>query len=211
MTKAPRPVSKKAARPNSHKASRQFGLIIAAFALGLAGLATLAYSGIEKRGELGVASIGGPFAMTDQDGRVVTNKELEGRPYLVFFGYTHCPDFCPTALFDISEVFKALGPDKKIAALFITVDPDRDTPATLKTYLENFDPRIIGLTGDPDKTQAVAKAFRVYVKKAPTENGDYSVDHTAIVYLMDKRGRFVNAFNLAKPPKDAARELAAYL
>jgi protein SCO1/2 len=212
MTKAPRQVSpKKASRQLSQKASRQFGLIIAAFALGLAGLGAVAYSGIAKRGELAAASIGGPFAMTDQDGRVVTNQQLEGRPYLVFFGYTHCPDFCPSALFDISEVFKALGPDKKIAALFVSVDPARDTPATLKTYLENFDPRIIGLTGDPDQTQAIAKAFKVYVRKAPAENGDYSVDHTAIVYLMDKRGRFVNAFNLSKPPKDAARELEAYL
>jgi protein SCO1/2 len=201
----------KATRPVSHKASRQLSLIVAGFVLGLAGLASLAYSGIATRGELGAASIGGPFAMIDQDRRVITNKELEGRPYLVFFGYTHCPDFCPTALFDISEVFKELGPDKKIAALFITVDPARDTPETLKTYLENFDPRIIGLTGDPDKAQAVAKAFKVYVRKAPSESGDYAVDHTAIVYLMDKRGRFVNTFNLSKPPKEAARELEAYL
>ncbi len=201
----------KAKSPVSRKASRQLSFIMAGFVLGLAGLASLAYSGIAKRGELSAAAIGGPFAMIDQDRRVITNKELEGRPYLVFFGYTHCPDFCPTALFDISEVFKELGPDKKIAALFITVDPARDTPETLKTYLENFDPRIIGLTGDPDKAQAAAKAFKVFVRKVPSENGDYSVDHTAVVYLMDKRGRFVNAFNLSKPPKEAARELEAYL
>lgn len=193
------------------KASRHLLYIVAGFAVGLAGLASLAYSGLAERAQLGSASIGGPFAMIDQDGRIVTNKELEGRPYLVFFGYTHCPDFCPTALFDISEVFKELGPDKKIAALFITVDPARDTPEILKGYLENFDPRIIGLTADPAKTQAVAKAFKVYVKTAPPANGDYTVDHTGVVYLMDKRGRFVNAFNLSKPPKQAARELEAYL
>ncbi|WOJ90832.1 SCO family protein [Methylocapsa polymorpha] len=193
------------------KASRHLFYIVAGFSLGLAGLASLAYSGLAERGPLGSASIGGPFAMTAQDGRVVTNRELEGRPYLVFFGYTHCPDFCPTALLDISEVFKELGPDKKIAALFITVDPARDTPETLKTYLENFDPRIIGLTGDPAKTEAIAKAFKVYVKKGASANGDYTVDHTGVVYLMDKRGRFVNAFNLSKPPKQAARELENYL
>jgi protein SCO1/2 len=112
---------------------------------------------------------------------------------------------------DISAVFKELGPDKKIAALFITVDPARDTPEALRAYLENFDPRIIGLTGDPAKTESIAKAFRVYVKKGASANGDYTVDHTGVVYLMDKRGRFVNAFNLSKPPKQAARELENYL
>jgi protein SCO1/2 len=193
------------------KASRHLLYIVAGFALGLAGLASLAYSELAGRAELGVASIGGPFAMIDQDGRIITDKQLEGRPYLVFFGYTHCPDFCPTALFDISEVLKELGRDKKITALFITVDPARDTPDILKGYLENFDPRIIGLTGDPAKTEAIARAFKVYVKKAPAANGDYTVDHTGVVYLMDKRGRFVNAFNLSKPPKQAAQELEAYL
>ena len=92
---------------------------------------------------------------------------------MVFFGYTHCPDFCPTALFDISAVFKELGPDKKVAALFVTVDPERDTPDVLKTYLENFDSRIIGLTGDTKKVEAIVKSFRVYaisclVKKPAT-------------------------------------------
>jgi SCO1/SenC family protein len=122
-------------------------------------------------------AIGGPFAMTAHDGHAVTNGDLEGRPYVVFFGYTHCPGFCPTALFAISEAFKAMGPDKKIAALFSTVDPARDTPETLKSYLENFDSRIIGLTGDSAKIQAVTKAFKVYVEKVPGENGDYTVDH----------------------------------
>lgn len=195
----------------SAKASRQLLFIVLAFAVGLVGLAALTYSGLPGRAELGASSIGGPFAMPAHDGRIVTNKDLEGRPYLVFFGYTHCPDFCPTALFDISAVFKEMGPDKKIAALFITVDPARDTPETLKTYLENFDPRIIGLSGDPAKTQAIARAFKVFIMKKPGEEGEYTVDHTAVVYLMDKRGRFVNAFNLGKPPKQAARELESYL
>ena len=164
------------------------------------------------RADLGSPAIGGSFTMIRQDGRVVTNADLVGRPYLMFFGYTHCPDFCPTALFDISAVFKELGPDKKIAALFVTVDPERDTPDILKAYLENFDSRIIGLTGDLSKTEAMAKAFRVYAKKVPGEkSGDYTVDHTGIVYLMDKRGKFVSTFNLQRPPRQAARELDAYL
>jgi len=211
MSKGSTKASIKSPAKPSAKASRQLLFVILAFALGLVGLAGLTYGGLPRRAEIAPSAIGGPFAMTSQDGRVVTNKELEGRPYLVFFGYTHCPDFCPTTLFDISAVFKEMGADKNIAALFVTVDPARDTPEILKTYLENFDSRIIGLTGDAAKTDAIAKAFRVYIKKAPTENGDYAVDHTAIVYLMDKSGRFVNAFNLAKPPKQAARELEKYL
>jgi len=196
----------------SKQDSRRLRAIVIGFALGLAGLAGLVYAVLPGRADLGPAAIGGSFAMIGQDGRVVTNADLAGRPYLVFFGYTHCPDFCPTALFNISAVFKELGPDKKIAALFVTVDPTRDTPEILKNYLENFDSRIIGLTGDPSKTEAIAKAFRVYARKVSGEkSGDYTVDHTGIVYLMDRRGKFVSAFNLQRPPRQAARELDAYL
>jgi protein SCO1 len=202
-------VSKKAPRK---QASRQLLYIVLGFALGLAGLTGLVYAVMPGRANLGSPEIGGSFGMIGQDGRVMTSADLAGRPYLVFFGYTHCPDFCPTALFDISAVFKELGSDKKIAALFVTVDPERDTPDVLKAYLENFDSRIIGLTGDPRTTEAIAKAFRVYAKKVPGEKpGDYTVDHTGIVYLMDKRGKFVSGFNLQRPPRQAARELAAYL
>ena len=202
-------VSKKAPRK---QASRQLLFIVLGFALALAGLSGLVYDVMPGWANLDSPEIGGSFAMIAQDGRVVTNADLAGRPYLVFFGYTHCPDLCPTALFDISAVFKELGPDKKIAALFVTVDPERDTPDILKTYLENFDSRIIGLTGDSPATEAIAKAFRVYAKKVPGEkSGDYTVDHTGVVYLMDKRGKFVNGFNLQRPPQQAARELEAYL
>src|ERR1700730_11615629 len=201
--------SKKAPRK---QASRHFLYIVLGFAVGLAGLAGMVYAVMPGRADLGSPAIGGSFAMIGQDGRVVTNADFAGRPYLVFFGYTHCPDFCPTALLDISAVFKELGPDKKIAALFVTVDPERDTPDILKSYLENFDSRIIGLTGDPSKTEALAKAFRVYAKKLPGEkSGDYRVDHTRIVYLMARRGKFAGAFNLQRPPRQAARELEAYL
>jgi protein SCO1 len=186
--------------------------IVLGFAVGLAGLTGLVYAVMPGRANLGSPEIGGSFSLIGQDGRVVTNADLAGHPYLVFFGYTHCPDFCPTALFDITAVFKELGPDKKVAALFVTVDPGRDTPDILKAFLENFDSRIIGLTGDPSKTEAIAKGFRVYAKKVPGEKpGDYTVDHSGVVYLMDKRGKFVSAFNLQRPPQQAARELEAYL
>src|SRR3984893_2454939 len=127
------------------RGSRQLFYIVLGFALGLASLTGLVYAVMPGRADLGSPTIGS-FTMIAQDGREVTNADLAGRPYLVFFGYTHCPDFCPTALFDISAVFKELGPDKRVAALFVTVDPERDTPDILKTYLENFDSRIIGLT-----------------------------------------------------------------
>jgi protein SCO1/2 len=203
--------SQKAPQKAAAKASRQLLIIVCVFAIGLIGMAGLTYSGLSRRIDSGAAAIGGPFSMTAQDGRIVTNASLEGRPYLVFFGYTHCPDFCPTALFDISAAFKELGPDKQIAALFVTVDPARDSAEIMKEYLDHFDPRIIGLTGDDAKTQAIAKAFKVYFKRVPGENGDYTMDHTGIVYLMDKRGRFVSAFNLSRPPKQAAKELEQYL
>ncbi|WGJ14452.1 SCO family protein [Methylocapsa sp. D3K7] len=194
------------------KAARQLRVIVIGFALGLAALGGLVYAVLPGNINLGSPEVGGSFTGIGQDGRTVTNADLAGRPYLVFFGYTHCPDFCPTALFDISAVFKELGPDKKVSALFVTVDPERDTPDVLKNYLENFDPRIIGLTGDGNKIEAIAKTFRVYAKKIPGEKpGDYTVDHTGIVYLMDKRGKFVSAFNLQRPPQQSARELEAFL
>ncbi|HTV31990.1 MAG TPA: SCO family protein [Methylocella sp.] len=194
------------------QASRQLRVIIIAFTLSLAGIGGALYALSPGRPDPGPPTIGGSFTMIGQDGRTVSNADLEGHPYLVFFGYTHCPDFCPTALFDISEVFRELGPEKKVAALFVTIDPERDTPEVLKSYLENFDSRIIGLTGDNRKIEAITKAFRVFAMKAPGQKADdYTVDHTGLVYLMDKRGRFVSAFNLKRPPGEAARELAAYL
>src|SRR5437868_1684458 len=159
-----------------------------------------------------VASIGGPFSLTDQNGRTVSDRDLKGRPFLVFFGFTHCPDVCPTTLFDVSEIMRALGPDaERTRALFITVDPERDTPAVMKDYLSSFDPHLSGLTGDPAEIAAVAKAYRVYFKKVPLDEGSYTMDHTAIVYLMDKAGRFVSPFNLKRPTDAAAADLRRYL
>jgi protein SCO1/2 len=157
-----------------------------------------------------VANIGGPFRLTDHEGRVITEQDLKGRPFLVFFGFTHCPDVCPTALFEISEIFRKLGPKADVRALFITVDPERDTPATLKDYLSNFDARIIGLTGDPDEIAAVVKAYRGYFKKIPLAEG-YTMDHTAIVYLMGKDGRFISPFSLRRTSDAAAADLRKHL
>jgi protein SCO1 len=160
----------------------------------------------------GPSAIGGPFKLIDQDGKPITDADLKGKPHLVFFGYTHCPDVCPTTMFDISQVFRALGPDAdRAAALFVTVDPERDTPALLKDYLSAFDPHLRAATGPADALASVEKEYRVYSRKVPTSNGDYSMDHSAVVYLMDKNGRFVAPFNLKRTPEAAAADLKKYL
>ena len=159
-----------------------------------------------------VAAVGGPFHLEDQNGRPVSDTDMKGRPFLVFFGFTHCPDVCPTTLFDISQLLKSLGEDAdRTGALFITVDPQRDTPAVLKDYLSNFDPHLRGLTGDSAAVEAALKAYRVYAKKVPLPGDDYTMDHTAVVYLMDKEGRFVAPFNLKRAPQASAEELRRYL
>jgi len=194
--------------------SAQILLIIAGFLAGVASIALIIVlvSGRDPVRSAGAAAIGGPFSLTDQNGRRVSDQDLRGHPFLVFFGFTHCPDVCPTALFEISEVLGRLGPDaQKVSALFVSIDPERDTPAQMKDYLSSFNPRLIGLTGDPAAVYAVAKEYRVYVKKVPLDNGDYTMDHTALVYLMDKDGRFVAPFNLKRSPEDAAADLRRYL
>lgn len=159
-----------------------------------------------------IASVGGPFHLEDQNGKTVSDAEMKGKPFLVFFGFTHCPDICPTTLFDISQVMKALGPDAdRTGALFITVDPERDTPTVLKDYLSNFDPHLRGLTGDQTAINTAIKEYRVYAKKVPLDNGDYTMDHTAMVYLMDKEGHFVAPFNTQRTPEAEAAELRRYL
>ncbi len=158
------------------------------------------------------SGIGGPFTLTDQNGKTVTDADFAGEPKLVFFGYTHCPDVCPTTLADITTMLGALGADKKAAVLFITVDPERDTPAVLKDYLTSFDPRITGLTGSPAAIAKVLQDYRVYAKKVPTDGGDYTMDHTALVYLVDKSGSFIQSFNPElEKPKQAAVAFSKFL
>jgi protein SCO1/2 len=159
-----------------------------------------------------VAAIGGPFSLTDQNGRAFTDQDVKGKPFLVFFGFTNCPDICPTTMFEISEVLKKLGPEAdRTRALFITVDPERDTPAALKDYVSSFDPRIIALTGTPEEIAAVAKAYRAYYRRVPNKDGGYTMDHLALVYLMGKDGRFVSRFKLDRPIDASVAELRKYL
>jgi protein SCO1 len=158
------------------------------------------------------AAIGGPFTLTDQDGRTVTDKDFRGKPLLVFFGFTHCPDFCPTTMFEVSEIIKALGPDSdRVRAVFVTIDPERDTPAALKAYLSSFDPRITALTGEPEAIAAVAKSYRAIFRRVPLAEGGYTMDHTVIVYLMGKDGRFISPFSLKRTTAQSAEELRKHI
>jgi protein SCO1/2 len=157
------------------------------------------------------SAIGGPFQLTSQLGQPVSEKDILGKPHLVFFGYTHCPDVCHTTLFEMSEIMRALGPEAKIGGIFVTVDPERDTPEILKDYLANFDSRIVGLTGPRPQLEPMLRGYRIYAKRAPGKDDDYAVDHTTVVYLMDKNGRFVTAFNVNRKPAEAAKDLQRYL
>jgi protein SCO1 len=139
--------------------------------------------------------IGGPFRLTSHEGRPFTDQDLKGKPFAVFFGFTHCPEVCPTTLYDLTQDLEALGRDAdKMRVAFITVDPAQDTPELMKTYLGSFDPRIVGLTGTEDEIAAVAKAYKVYYRKVPTDS-DYTMDHTATILLMDSKGEFFGTSN----------------
>ena len=188
-------------------------VIITAFAASLlVGLLVMLWALGGVRGLTAPAAIGGPFQLTDQSGQTVTEKSLQGRPTLIFFGFTHCPDVCPTALFEISELLHAMGNDAdRVNAYFVSVDPERDSKEAIKDYLSSFDPHLKGLTGDPEAIAKVLSAYRVYAKKVPLKDGDYTMDHTALTYLMDRDGKFVAPFNLDRPPEVAAAELKKYL
>lgn len=174
-------------------------LIAAAFGVG-------ALVGEKPGGAQSSVAIGGPFQLKSGE-QTITDVDLRGAPFLVFFGYTHCPDVCPTTLFQMSEVFRALGADAKIKGVFITVDPERDTPDLVKAYVGNFDPRIIGLSGDRAAIDKVLAEYRVYARKAPSAKGEYTMDHSAVIYLMGRDGKFLRAFNLERAPEQAAAEL----
>ena len=174
--------------------TRRLALPLGAFLLGLV--------------VLGAAAVGGPFRLVDQDGRTVTERDFNGAPHLVFFGFTRCPDICPTKLFELSEVLRATGEKgRRLRALFVTVDPERDTPEAMKSYLSSFDERIVGLTGDQEAVQQTVRAYRAFARKVPLKDGDYTMEHTGAVYLMDGKGRFVRPFKVDRDPAAAAKDL----
>ncbi len=155
--------------------------------------------------------IGGPFALEDGDGRTVTSDSLRGKPFLVYFGYTHCPDVCPTELARVADALAKMG-DKAIPALFITVDPERDTPKVMQDYASSFGASIVGLSGSPQAIGAVEKAYRVFSRKGQVQpDGSYAMDHSSIVYVMNKSGGFAETLNVERPPEEVAKELERYL
>ena len=154
------------------------------------------------------ATIGGPFELQDGNGRVVTNRDFGGKWMLVYFGYTHCPDACPTALSDMANAVDLLPEGKRsdVALLFITIDPERDTPAVVKDYVSNFNAPITALSGTPEQIAKAAKEYRVYYAKHKTEDG-YDMDHSSIIYVMDPSGEFVTNFTHQNSPEQIAAKL----
>ena len=175
------------------------GSLLAAL-LGLGLLAGLLLYDMRARdaGELSapLAAIGGPFTLTGTDGQPFDSESLKGKPHAVFFGFTHCPEVCPTTLNELSVMMGELGAKADdFRAVFITVDPERDSPEALKSYMQSFDPRLIALTGSPEAIAKVAKSFRVYYAKQPTSDGSYVMDHTSIVFLMNAKGEFTGTLD----------------
>lgn len=137
-------------------------------------------------------AIGGHFTLTDEDGRRFATTDLGGRPFAVYFGFTHCPDMCPTAMLGAARLLADLGDQARdFRVLFVTVDPQRDTPELLKLYTDSFDPRIVGLTGTEEEVAAVARLYRAYYRRVPTGGDSYTMDHTVTTYLMNGRAEFV--------------------
>ena len=157
----------------------------------------------EKQGRLsfasnetstGKADIGGGFTLTDQNGNQVSDSQFRGKYMLVFFGFTSCPSICPVGMATLTQVMEQLGDDaSKVQPVFITVDPETDTPARMKEFLANFHPSIVGLTGTPEQIKAVESAYKVYAAKSKDKNmpGGYNVDHSGFIYLMDKNGEYL--------------------
>jgi protein SCO1/2 len=157
--------------------------------------------------EMGAAAIGGPFKLTDQNGKPRSDADFRGQYTLVFFGYTNCPDVCPTTMQTLTDAMTDLGPKAdKVTPVFITVDPERDTAKALKDYAANFTPRLVMLTGSPADIAAVAKEYRVYYAKAG-EGPNYAMDHTALIYLMGPDGTYVTHYAPQATADDIAKDL----
>lgn len=161
----------------------------------------------------GAALIGGSFELVDQDGHPVTDQSFAGKPMLLYFGYTTCPDICPIDLHKLSKALDLLGEDgKELQPIFVTIDPERDRPETIKKYLSNISPRIMGLTGTPEQIATIAHAYKVYYAKTDIEaDGNYWMSHSNIFYLMDGNGEFLQHFDADATPEKMADLLRKHL
>jgi protein SCO1/2 len=151
---------------------------------------------------------GGTFALVDYDNNPITEAAFRGHPTAVFFGFTHCPEVCPTTLYEMNGWLAKLGDEgKDIRAYFVSIDPERDTPELLKSYVSNVSDRIVGITGEPEKIAAMAKAFGIFARKVDLEGGDYTMDHTASVLLLDHAGAFAGTIAYGENPDTAIEKL----
>lgn len=186
-----------------HQSVARKGLWIGAVLAALILAGAVAFVGLSMRREGGlqpIAGIGGAFSLVDHRGKQVTERDYLGKPTLVFFGFTFCPDVCPTTLLEITNRLKELGREAdRLNVVFITVDPERDTPEQLALYLSSFDPRITGLSGTEEGVAAAMKAYRAYAQKIPLKDGGYTMNHTATIYMMNKKGQFVGLMNYQEP------------
>jgi protein SCO1 len=198
--------------------ARLIVFLIAGFVIGaLAGAAVLLLTtpqGGQPVESSGTALIGGPFSLVGADGKPVTDRDFRGRYMLIFFGFTHCPDICPAELQVIAQALNELGDKaKNVVPIFITLDPERDTPEAMANYVKSFGPNFVGLTGSSEAIAAAAKAYRVSYSKVENKGapGDYSVDHSALIYLMGPDGRYVAHFTYGLSPDQLAKKLGKLL
>ena len=198
--------------------ARLIAFVIAGFLIGaIAGAAVLLVAnpqGGQPVQSSGAALIGGPFSLVGADGKPVTDRNFRGRYMLIFFGFTHCPDICPAELQVIAQALEQLGDKaKKVVPIFITLDPERDTPEAMANYVKSFGPNFVGLTGSPEAIAAAAKAYRVAYSKVENKDSadDYSVDHSALAYLMDPEGRYVTHFSYGLSTDQMAEKLEKLL
>lgn len=175
-------------------------------------LGWLTYQVTQPDQTIAEAPFGVPFHLVDQDGQPITEQAFRGKPTALFFGFTHCPEVCPTTLFELDGWLKQVDPNASgLQAYFVTVDPERDTPEILGRYISNVTDRVKGIAGDPAKIAEVVKGFRVYAKKIPLDesqpDGDYTMDHTASVFLLDAEGRFKGTIAYGENPDTAIKKL----
>jgi protein SCO1/2 len=169
--------------------------------------------GLGRTVTTGVAKVGGPFRLTDQTGKTVTERDFRGRYMLIYFGYSFCPDVCPTTLGVMAEALQKLGSDSsRVVPIFITIDPERDTPKVLADYMKAFGPQFVGLTGSPAAIKEVEKEYSVYAVKRPLDPskgnaGGYGMDHSSVLYLLGPTGKPISFYDEAISPDDLAKEL----
>lgn len=183
-------------------------LLAAALAGGLLWHESETVPGLGRSIVTGQADVGGPFRLTDQNGKAVSDADFRGRYMLIYFGYSFCPDVCPTTLSVMAQTLDRLGGEsRRVTPVFITIDPERDTPQVLGDYMKAFGPNFVGLTGSAAAIKDVEKKYRVYAVKKPLEKGAYGMDHSSVMYLMGPDGRMISFYDEAISPDDLAKDL----